>query len=85
MPPAHRILLVESGSRHLVEHVLTPLRSMFGPDIEMGLVTCYQGEPAGFAGKVFRIGVMGPLATEENVQFFLKEFGKALNTEGHSI
>ena len=31
------------------------------------------------AGKVFRIGVMGPLATEENVQFFLKEFKRALN------
>src|SRR3984885_6682831 len=27
------------------------------------------------AGKVFRIGIMGPLATEENVQFFLKKFG----------
>ena len=37
------------------------------------------------AGKVFRIGVMGPLATEENVQFFLKEFGKALQAEGYSI
>lgn len=37
------------------------------------------------AGKVFRIGVMGPLATEDNVQFFLKEFKKALSAEGHSI
>jgi alanine-glyoxylate transaminase / serine-glyoxylate transaminase / serine-pyruvate transaminase len=37
------------------------------------------------AGKVFRIGVMGPLATEENVQFFLKEFGKALTSEGYAI
>jgi alanine-glyoxylate transaminase/serine-glyoxylate transaminase/serine-pyruvate transaminase len=37
------------------------------------------------AGKVFRIGIMGPLATEENVQFFLNEFGKALNAEGYSI
>jgi alanine-glyoxylate transaminase / serine-glyoxylate transaminase / serine-pyruvate transaminase len=36
------------------------------------------------AGKVFRIGVMGPLATEDNVQFFLKEFGKALKAEGYS-
>jgi alanine-glyoxylate transaminase/serine-glyoxylate transaminase/serine-pyruvate transaminase len=36
------------------------------------------------AGKVFRIGVMGPLATEDNVQFFLKEFKKALSAEGHS-
>src|ERR1700722_15077043 len=37
------------------------------------------------AGKVFRIGVMGPLASEDNVQFFLKEFSKALNAEGYSI
>jgi len=36
------------------------------------------------AGKVFRIGVMGPLATEDNVQFFLKEFGKAFKAEGYS-
>ena len=36
------------------------------------------------AGKVFRIGIMGPLATEENVQFFLREFSKALNAEGYS-
>src|SRR3984885_1041060 len=36
------------------------------------------------AGKVFRIGVMGPLATEDNVQFFLKELGKALKAEGYS-
>jgi len=31
------------------------------------------------AGKVFRIGVMGPLATEENVQFFLKELKRAIS------
>jgi alanine-glyoxylate transaminase/serine-glyoxylate transaminase/serine-pyruvate transaminase len=31
------------------------------------------------AGKVFRIGVMGPLATEENVAFFLGEFKKTLD------
>jgi len=36
------------------------------------------------AGKVFRIGVMGPLATEDNVQFFLREFKKILNAEGYS-
>jgi alanine-glyoxylate transaminase/serine-glyoxylate transaminase/serine-pyruvate transaminase len=37
------------------------------------------------AGKVFRIGVMGPLASEDNVRFFLQEFGKALKHEGYSI
>jgi alanine-glyoxylate transaminase/serine-glyoxylate transaminase/serine-pyruvate transaminase len=37
------------------------------------------------AGKIFRIGVMGPLATEDNVQFFLKEFKNALSAEGYAI
>lgn len=49
-----------------------------GPGIEIA------GGFGPLAGKVFRIGVMGPLATEENVHFFLKEFGKALKAEGYS-
>jgi alanine-glyoxylate transaminase / serine-glyoxylate transaminase / serine-pyruvate transaminase len=54
-------------------------RLLDGPGIEIA---------AGFgplAGKVFRIGVMGPLATEDNVHFFLKEFSRALSAEGFSI
>jgi alanine-glyoxylate transaminase / serine-glyoxylate transaminase / serine-pyruvate transaminase len=35
------------------------------------------------AGKVFRIGIMGPLATDENVEFLLREFKKALAAEGY--
>jgi alanine-glyoxylate transaminase/serine-glyoxylate transaminase/serine-pyruvate transaminase len=50
-----------------------------GPGIEIA------GGFGPLAGKVFRIGVMGPLATEENVQFFLKEFKSALNANGASI
>jgi alanine-glyoxylate transaminase / serine-glyoxylate transaminase / serine-pyruvate transaminase len=34
------------------------------------------------AGKVFRIGIMGPLATEDNVDFLLRELRKALKAEG---
>jgi alanine-glyoxylate transaminase / serine-glyoxylate transaminase / serine-pyruvate transaminase len=52
-------------------------RLLDGPGIEIA---------SGFgplAGKVFRIGLMGPLATEDNVQFFLGEFRKALNAEGY--
>jgi alanine-glyoxylate transaminase/serine-glyoxylate transaminase/serine-pyruvate transaminase len=44
-----------------------------GPGIEIA------GGFGPLAGKVFRIGVMGPLATEDNVQFFLKEFRQALS------
>jgi len=35
------------------------------------------------AGKVFRIGIMGPLATEENVEFLLRELKKSLAAEGY--
>jgi alanine-glyoxylate transaminase/serine-glyoxylate transaminase/serine-pyruvate transaminase len=49
-----------------------------GPGIEIA------GGFGPLAGKIFRIGVMGPLATEENVQFFLQEFKKALSAGGYS-
>ena len=48
-------------------------RLLDGPGIEIA------GGFGPLAGKVFRIGVMGPLATEDNVEFFLKEFSKALS------
>jgi alanine-glyoxylate transaminase/serine-glyoxylate transaminase/serine-pyruvate transaminase len=35
------------------------------------------------AGKVFRVGIMGPLATDDNVHFLLREFKKALQAEGY--
>ncbi|MFY9911405.1 MAG: aminotransferase class V-fold PLP-dependent enzyme [Candidatus Sulfotelmatobacter sp.] len=54
-------------------------RLLDGPGIEIA------GGFGPLAGKVFRIGVMGPLATEDNVQFFLSEFRKALTAEGYSI
>jgi alanine-glyoxylate transaminase/serine-glyoxylate transaminase/serine-pyruvate transaminase len=50
-----------------------------GPGIEIA------GGFGPLAGKVFRIGVMGPLATEDNVQFFLNEFKKALSAGGYSV
>ena len=37
------------------------------------------------AGKVFRIGIMGPLATDENVDFFLNSFRSALIAEGYKV
>jgi alanine-glyoxylate transaminase/serine-glyoxylate transaminase/serine-pyruvate transaminase len=35
------------------------------------------------AGKVFRIGTMGPLATETNVRSFLRHFANALKASGY--
>ncbi len=79
VPEEHRIatlntVCVPSG----VDEAKVRKRLLDGPGIEIA------GGFGPLAGKVFRIGVMGPLATEENVQFFLTEFKKALNAEGYS-
>jgi alanine-glyoxylate transaminase/serine-glyoxylate transaminase/serine-pyruvate transaminase len=79
VPAEHRIatlntVCVPAG----VDEAKVRKRLLDGPGIEIA------GGFGPLAGKVFRIGVMGPLATEDNVQFFLKEFKKALSAEGYS-
>jgi hypothetical protein len=59
LPPCTRILLIESGSRHLIEHIIPPLHSLFGDQLEIDLVTCYPGIPQGFHGRVFRVADYG--------------------------
>lgn len=52
------MVLVESGSRHLVENLLPGLYETYGDRIQLDLVTCYAGLPAGFRpeqGLVLRI------------------------------
>ena len=79
VPAEHRIptlntVCVPAG----VDDTKVRRRLLDGPGIEIA------GGFGPLAGKVFRIGLMGPLATEENVQFFLKEFKSALRAEGYS-
>jgi alanine-glyoxylate transaminase / serine-glyoxylate transaminase / serine-pyruvate transaminase len=78
VPEAHRIptlntVCVPQG----VDDAKVRRRLLDGPGIEIA------GGFGPLAGKVFRIGLMGPLATEENVRFFLKEFKSALAAEGY--
>jgi alanine-glyoxylate transaminase/serine-glyoxylate transaminase/serine-pyruvate transaminase len=78
VPAQHRIpslntVCVPSG----VDEGKVRKRLLEGPGIEIA------GGFGPLAGKIFRIGVMGPLATEENVRFFLDEFRKALRAEGY--
>jgi alanine-glyoxylate transaminase / serine-glyoxylate transaminase / serine-pyruvate transaminase len=80
VPAAHRIptlntVCVPSGvddakvRQHLLEGAGIEIAGGFGP----------------LAGKVFRIGLMGPLATEDNVRFFLREFKNALSAGGYRL
>jgi alanine-glyoxylate transaminase / serine-glyoxylate transaminase / serine-pyruvate transaminase len=73
--PTLNTVLVPGG----VEEGKVRKRLLEGPGIEIA------GGFGPLAGKIFRIGVMGPLATEDNLQFFLAEFEKALRAEGYSI
>jgi alanine-glyoxylate transaminase/serine-glyoxylate transaminase/serine-pyruvate transaminase len=72
--PTLNTVQVPSG----VDEAKVRKRLLDGPGIEIA------GGFGPLAGKVFRIGIMGPLATEDKVQFFLKEFGKALEAEGYA-
>jgi hypothetical protein len=57
-PAAARILLVESGSRDVVEGILPGLRSTYGDDVPIDLVTCYPGLPSGLdsgSTRVYRV------------------------------
>jgi hypothetical protein len=56
LPPCPRILLIESGSRHLIEGVIPFLHAGFGEALEIDILTCYPGSPRGCGGQVFRVG-----------------------------
>lgn len=57
-PTGTRILLVESGSRSILEGTIAHLQSGWGEGMPMDLVTCYAGLPAGLGtdGNVYRVG-----------------------------
>jgi alanine-glyoxylate transaminase/serine-glyoxylate transaminase/serine-pyruvate transaminase len=74
VPEAHRIATLNTvGVPAGVDEAKVRKHLLDGPGIEIA------GGFGPLLGKIFRIGVMGPLATEDNVQFFLKEFQKALS------
>lgn len=57
--PVTSILLVESGSRDLLERAIRSLRRTWGEDIFIDLVTCYSGLPQGFASQTTRVYYVG--------------------------
>ncbi len=46
VPPFHRVLIIESGSRDLVEDLLPGLYEIYGDAMQLHLVTCYAGVPS---------------------------------------
>ena len=57
IPPFSRVLLIESGSRDLFEHLL-PILYQNHPEMRCDLVTCYAGAPQNFRteqGSLYRV------------------------------
>ena len=78
VPEGHRIPTLNTVSvPQGVDDAKVRARLLKGPGIEIA------GGFGPLAGKVFRIGVMGPLATEDNVRFLLEELREALKAEGY--
>jgi hypothetical protein len=58
LPAVHSILLVESGTRGLIEGLIQGLRQSWGGEIFIDLVTCFATLPKGFAPhntRVYRV------------------------------
>jgi hypothetical protein len=52
VPQPVRILIVESGSRHITAALIPRIRTQFGMDAVIDLVTCYDGAPAELSGSL---------------------------------
>lgn len=55
IPPLHRVLLVESGTRGVLNRLIPVLYERLDPNLELDLITCYPGEPQGLRGRVYRV------------------------------
>jgi hypothetical protein len=56
-PTVSSILVIESGSRSIVERVVTSLRRGYGDEVSIDLVSCFAARPQGFDARtrVYRV------------------------------
>lgn len=55
IPEFTRVLLVESGTRGVLDRLIPRLYAIHGREIEIDLFTCYSEEPEGFRGRTIRV------------------------------
>lgn len=55
IPALTRVLMVESGSRHLLDALIPKLFQIYGEQVEIDLVTCFASVPEGFRGTLYRV------------------------------
>jgi hypothetical protein len=55
IPPLERVLLVESGTRSILERMIPVFRGMYDQVAELDVITCFAGAPRGANGRVYRV------------------------------
>jgi hypothetical protein len=81
IPPFTKVLLVESGSRYILDKLIPVLRKAYGSGMQVDLVTCFGGEPQGFdtaTGKVYRVTDYPTPADRQKLYQELKANGYAV-------
>jgi hypothetical protein len=61
VPDPSRVLLIESGSREVLEKLLPVIPQAFGP-VAIDVCTCFSDRPANFTGRLLNINDYGPNA-----------------------
>ncbi len=77
LPETARILLVESGSRYLLEALIPGIRNTYGEEIHVDLVTCYAGLPEGFRSETTHVYRVGDYRGREGRKRLYGELGAA--------
>ncbi len=76
-PPIRKILLVESGSRHLLEKLIPNLRMVYGDALQVDLCTCFPGLPAALGpdSKIYRTAEFGSNPSRQSLYRELRANG----------
>jgi len=81
LPEVRRVLLIESGSRELLEKLIPQLPGLFGGSVAIDLVTCFGGIPEGFGGgQVYRVADYG--SSELRVRLYRELRGNQYQVAG---
>lgn len=73
LPREARLLLIESGSRNLLEGLISGIRDTWGSSVRVDLVTCFGGMPRGFSPETTRVYRIADYRGREGRRRLLRE------------
>jgi hypothetical protein len=76
-PALRKLLLVESGSRHLLEKLIPNLRAVYGETLIVDLCTCFPGAPAALSkeSRIYRTADFATAAARKRLYQELRSNG----------